>query len=72
MMVISCRQEKIVPQNKSLSNENSQNSVANKLSSDIHATGDYIVISVSEKGLPKNLETEIAKSGGIQAWHPHT
>ena len=65
MMVISCKQEKIVPQNESLSNENSQNSVANKLSSDIHATGDYIVISASEKSLPKNLETEIAKSGGI-------
>ena len=63
-VLISCKQEKIVPQNKSLSNENLQNSVANKISHNIQATGDYIILSASEKSLPENMQTEIAKLGG--------
>ncbi|HXL56466.1 MAG TPA: hypothetical protein VN958_09430, partial [Chitinophagaceae bacterium] len=63
-ILISCKQEKVLPHDKSLSDENSQNSVANKISHDIQATGDYIILSASEKSLPKNLEAEIIKLGG--------
>ena len=63
-VLISCKQEKIAPQNKSLSSENSQNSVANKISHNIQATGDYIILSASEKSLPENMQAEIAKLGG--------
>src|SRR5881628_598245 len=63
-ILASCKREKVVPQDKSLSNENSQNSIAYKSGHNIQVTGDYIILSASEKSLPKNLEAEIAKLGG--------
>jgi subtilisin family serine protease len=63
-IVVSCKQEKITPQNKSTPDVNSQNSVANGLNNKIRATGDYVIIAVSEKSLPSNLKTEVARLGG--------
>jgi subtilisin family serine protease len=63
-VVTSCKHETITPQDKSTSGINSQNSVANKPAANIHATGDYIILSASETNLPTNLNADVSKSGG--------